>query len=47
MWLPWHAAMVLCFVITVLATWLRGFDSRPAVVAYGFARETAIIGGRN
>ena len=43
MWLPWHTAAVLAVVIAALTAWLRGFDRRSAVVAYGFARETAII----
>ena len=43
MWLPWHTAAVLAIVIAALTAWLRGFDRRSAVVAYGFARETAII----
>ena len=45
MWLPWHAAAVLCILVAALAAWLRTLDRRAAAVAYAFARETAIILG--
>src|SRR5262249_17053977 len=43
MWLSWHAAIVLCVIVAVLASWLRGLDGKRAAICYAFARETAII----
>jgi hypothetical protein len=43
MWLPWHAAIVLCVVVAAVAAWLRGFGHRRVAVVHAFARETAII----
>ena len=43
MWLPWHAAAILCLLVAAVAAWLRTLDHRRAAVAYAFARETSII----